>query len=166
MTAQIEEVLILSGKKRMMACCPPLPEGHPCIVPREPTGRDDGIYSSTACWRGYCGTWVIRTGKLYLKSLKGQLGLTKGGPLFADWITGVLRVSRGEELTYVHMGFYTVTEFDDLIAIERGIVIASSTVDNRADPDPLARDDRIRAAMPGGMTRFVDDDPDDACVQP
>jgi hypothetical protein len=29
-------------------------------------------------------------------------------PLLNDWITGVLRVPRGERLTYVHMGFGSV----------------------------------------------------------
>jgi hypothetical protein len=157
MTAQLEEVLIQDGIERMLECCPPLPEGHPRIVVRELIGEDDDIYDSTACWRGYRGIWELRDGKLLLTSLSGRLTLVGEAPLHADWITGVIRVSRGEELTYVHMGFYTVYEFDDLFAVERGVVVASSSVDNRLDPDPLARDDRLRAAMPGGMTRFVDE---------
>jgi hypothetical protein len=158
MTAQVYESIVILRKRMTLACCPPLPERHPRIKPCKPIGKDAWIYCSTACWRGYRGTWMIRTGKLYLKSLDGYCTLTPGPPILADWVSGVLRIVRGEMLCHVHMSFHTVMEFDDLIAINAGSVTGSVTLDNRNDPDPISHDRRIRTAMPGGMFASVDDD--------
>jgi hypothetical protein len=160
MTAQVHEGLIFNGEQTSMAFCPPLPLDNPRIVPDEhdKSGRDrsDFILSSTACWRRYQGTWEIRDGRFYLVDLRGQFRLTAGGPLFADWFTGVIRVPRGKLLQYVHMGFGSVYEEEVHVKIERGVVVASRTVDNRGkehDEGQLGWDN-----LPGGENSFPGDD--------
>lgn len=134
MTAQIHEVLFIEGEQMWMAFCPPLPAGHPRSLSEDPRGGRSsakGILFSTACWRGYQGTWKIEDGLLFLVKLEGRYRLDGAEPLLADWFTGVLRVPRGGQLQYVHMGFGSVFEMEIHIKIDNGIVAASRTIDNR-----------------------------------
>jgi hypothetical protein len=139
MTAQIHEVLFIDGAKLSMAFCPPLPTSHPRILADDPEAvarrsSKSSILFSTACWRGYRGTWKIEDGRLFLTQLEGRYRLDGSEPLLADWFTGVLRVPRGDQLHYVHMGFGSVFEMEIHIKIENGIVAASRTIDNRGKP--------------------------------
>jgi len=98
---------------------------------------------STACWRGYQGTWKIERGELWLVKLQecdlGEgkvipIGAVFPGetlPLKASWYSGVLRVPVGKQLQYVHMGFHSTYEQDLFIAVRAGQVVAEQTVDNR-----------------------------------
>jgi hypothetical protein len=103
MTAQIHEVLFIDGEKMSMAFCPPLPMDHPrivaedldAVVKRSPESR---ILFSTACWRGYQGTWRIEDGRFFVVRVEGRYRLDGDAPLLADWFTGVLRVPRGAPL--------------------------------------------------------------------
>lgn len=135
MTAQIHEALILDGEETSMACCPQIPESHPRIIAMDFDKVDDDpenfILFSTACRRGYQGTWEIKEGRFYLAALRGCLHLTPGEPLFADWFTGTLRIPQGKVLKHGLMGQGTVYEEDILIEINQGQVIASQTIDNR-----------------------------------
>lgn len=135
MTAQIHERLILDGEETTMASCPPLPRGHPRLVegaPDQPADdEEDTILRSTACWRRYQGVWEIREGRLYLVNLRGRFRLGEGGPIFAEWFSGTLRIPRGGILRYVHMGFETVYEQELLIEIDKGVVAARRVMDNR-----------------------------------
>lgn len=135
MTAQFHENLILNGEETSMAFCPDLPEGHPRLLDRHAEGLpgddDDVDCYSTACWRGYIGTWEIKDGKFYLRRLQGRYRLRGEDPLFADWFSGVLRIPRGERLLYVHMGFGSVYEEDVLVKIEKGAVVSTRVIDNR-----------------------------------
>jgi hypothetical protein len=159
MTAQIHERLIFEGEETSMAFCPPLPEGHPRV--REvgadeptPEGTHPWI-ASTACWRGYQGTWEVRDGRFYLVALEGRYRLEGEGPLFADWFTGALRVPRGELLQYVHMGFGSVYEEEAHVRIKDGIVVALRVIDNRGKTH-----DRTELGwqnLPGGENRFPGD---------
>jgi hypothetical protein len=161
MTAQLHEVVIIEGDTLSMAFVPPLPDNHPRVVAEtdermEALRARNRLLFSTACWRGYQGTWRIDDGKLYLASLEGRYRLLGGEPLFADWVTCVLRVPRGNRLHYVHMGFGSIYEMEIHVKIERGIVVASRTRDNRGrshDPHQVA----IRS-MPGGENDFPGDD--------
>lgn len=133
MTAQFHEQLILNGTNTSMASCPPLPENDPRILPAtEDEKAQSGLINCTACWRGYVGTWEIRTGRLYLVGLDGAFKLLDGQFLFADWVSGTLRVPQGKQLQYVHMGFQSVYEQEQLIHIENGLVTSMTTIDNRA----------------------------------
>jgi hypothetical protein len=138
MTAQIPEQLILDGARVGMTSCPPLPTGHPRLVEvaRERPRTDAGsLASSTACWRKYIGTWEVRHERLYLTALVGSHELTPGDPLPAAWVTGVLRIPRGEPLRYVHMGFESVFERELQLRIEHGVVISRRVVRYDADGD-------------------------------
>ena len=136
MTAQVHETLILDGQETSMAFCPPLPEQHPRIIELDPNDpqarRADSIIFSTACWRGYLGTWEIRDGRFYLVALAGRLQLRGEEPLAADWFSGVLRIPRGEMLQYVHMGFGSVFEEELHIRMEAGKVVSQRVISNRS----------------------------------
>jgi len=114
MTAQVHEKLIFEGKETSMAFCPPLPEGHPKIIElsREELQSDnfDTIIFSTACWRGYIGTWEVKEGQFNLVNITGRYKLIGDDPIPADWFSGVIRIPQGELLHYVHMGFGSVYE--------------------------------------------------------
>jgi hypothetical protein len=160
MTAQIHEELIFNGKATSMAFCPPLPAHHARIVPADPdrAGRDNSnrILFSTACWRRYQGTWEIKDGCFYLIALRGRFQLEGREPLLADWFTGVIRIPRGKQLQYVHMGFGSVYEQEVHVKIERGVVVASRIIDNRGkehDPEELGWKN-----LPGGENSFPGDD--------
>lgn len=146
MTAQISEVLFWNGKEQAMTCCPPLPVNHPRFIQRDLTemkaeiasvGQDRSqrldmaIYGSSACWRGYRGTWEIRDNQLFLLKIEGRFQLKGIEPLFADWVTTVIRIGNGEMLQYKHLGFESVYEEDIWFKVEQGNITASRVVDNR-----------------------------------
>lgn len=158
MTAQIHEILIFDGQESSMAFCPPLPADQPRIVelPPEAIAPEDRFVFTTACWRGYQGSWEIRDGRFYLTGLRGRLRLEGEGPLLADWFSGVLRVPRGELLHYVHMGFGSVYEEEVHVRVENGQIVATQVVDNRGkdvDPRELGWQN-----LPGGENRFPGDE--------
>lgn len=118
-----------------MASCPPLPASHPRVVwlsPEESLSRKDlpPAIGSTACWRGYIGSWEVRDGRLYLTRVQGCYEILGDEPVPADWFSGVLRVPRGEVLQYVHMGFESVYERDLYLKVEAGAVVETWTVEN------------------------------------
>lgn len=132
MTAQAHEILILNGHKTSMACCPPLPEKEPRIV------KSTQTTISSACWRGYIGTWEINQGRFFLVGLRGNYNLGEGEPIFAYWFSGEITIPEGEILNYVHGGFATVYEREQRITINGGVVVKTCTVDNRpAPPDAM-----------------------------
>lgn len=128
MTAQFSETLLLDGEPTAM-----------CTEPLNSYFKLKGIqspfqYTCTALWRGYQGVWEIRNGRLYLLELEGvdasdkelKLGdIFPGYPerVFAHWYTGTLRLPRGKQLKYVHMGYASVHEEDLLIDVKRGLVV-------------------------------------------
>jgi hypothetical protein len=142
-TAQIHEMLILDGEAASMMTCPPLPVGHPRIHVAGPPGSlaaKEGTPSfvfSTACWRGYVGTWEVRDGRLYLVKLQGRCEMSGEGPIPADWVSGWVRVPRGGLLEYVHMGFESVYEEELQIRFEGGVEVERRTVvnDRKGGPD-------------------------------
>ncbi len=132
MTAQVHEGLILDGVKTSMAFCPPLPKDNPRLI--ELNGNQ-GL--STACWRGYRGSWEIKGGKFFLTGISGKYQLSDGPSIFANWFTGTIKIPAGDILKYVHGGFSTVYEQEIHITIQEGIVKKNITVDNRP-PSPKA----------------------------
>jgi hypothetical protein len=151
MTAQISENLIFEGEETSMAFCPPLPEHHPRIV-ETPNSRIE----TTACWRGYIGTWEIRNGSFYLVKVVGGYEMTGEEPILADWFTGVIRIRKGKLLHYIHMGFGSVFEQEIHVKIKNGKVVTSRVIDNRGKSiDELELGWRN---LPGGENRFEGDD--------
>jgi hypothetical protein len=159
MTAQAHEQLILDGRQTSMSFCPPLPEGHPRLIPvtaESMTYSDKDVMNSSACWRGYVGTWEIHDDRLFLAGLVGRLRLVGREPLFADWFTGVLRVPLGSLLLYVHMGFGSVYEGELHIRIEQGLVVAKRTIEKHGQQ--WNRWDLTVRNFPGGENHFDGDD--------
>ena len=136
MTSQIHEELIYEGEHTSMVCCPDLPQHHSRCV--ELSGNDakandpHGWYlSSTACYRGYYGTWEVNERRFYLLNLEGRFRLVGKDPLFADWFSGVLRVPRGELLQDIRSRSNSQYEQELLVHIDHGIVTQTSLIDNR-----------------------------------
>lgn len=145
MTTQTPERIRYQGKLHAL-----------CTEPLSPYLEQAGIniepaILNSALWRGYVGTWEISDNQLYLVRIGGY---TKHGklslstlfpshprfffsrwtkPVFADWYTGTLRIPRGEQLKFVHVGYASVHEEDVLVAMENGIV--TSTEVRRNDKD-------------------------------
>jgi hypothetical protein len=105
---------------------------------------------STACWRGYFGSWEIRDGKLYLIGLKGYIEnyvvvgiehlFPKQKEVFAEWYSGEIRIPLGDMLKYVHAGFASIYEEDFYIKFKNGIQIGTrleknTYVPKEDDPD-------------------------------
>jgi hypothetical protein len=135
MTAQIHEKIRYQGKRMRLASTPHFPEDHPRIhlsseqeVEELATDSKTEIMFSTACWRGYIGSWSIRRGKLYLTKLEGRYRLEGKDAIFADWFTGALHIPQGEILDYIHMGFDTVYEEEIILTVEQGLVIKTEVV--------------------------------------
>jgi hypothetical protein len=135
MTAQFPENLIIDDTTEAM-CTEPLEQYF------DLTGKRPEFFSvSTACWRGYIGTWRITDERLYLIEIKGKVinqgpvtlnDLFPGYPtmVFAHWFNGVIRVPKGRRLEYVHMGYASRFEYDLLVSIRKGVVHSRSLRDN------------------------------------
>jgi hypothetical protein len=161
MTAQAREKLIIEGKETSMAFCPPIPEAHQhikALTYDEAIEIKDmpGVIFSTACWRQYIGTWELKDSKLYLRDIKGCFKITSDQPIFADWVTAVIRIPNGDLLHYIHMGFGSVYEFENHIKIENGIVIDERRIDNRKKN--LGGRDLGWENLPGNENKFDGDD--------
>lgn len=147
-----------------MAFCPPIPTDHPRIATLTQDemraaidrGEVTRFIFSTACWRGYVGTWEVRDGRLSLVKIEGRYRLVGDDPLFADWVTAVLRIPGGQQLHYVHMGFGSVYEFETHLKIEAGAVVEERRIDNRGRP--IDHDALTWGSLPGSENRFEGDD--------
>jgi hypothetical protein len=145
MTAQAMERLILNGREVSIATEPlasylsKLKEKPPLVSP------------TTACWRGYYGTWEIKDNKLYLIKFEGytlnhpdETELRKVGihyifptqtRVFAKWYSGEIRIPEGNIIKYVHFGYESIFESDLLLEFKKGFLIGQRTVENILKPD-------------------------------
>jgi hypothetical protein len=135
MTAQAAETLIYKGEE--LAMCE-----TPLDVFMQSNGRGIRFQErSTACWRGYIGTWQIWEDRLYLVDVSATLedgsaatleGLFPGYPdgVFAHWFTGEVRCPMGKQLQYVHRGFSSVFEKDLFLEFKAGVLVSERIVDN------------------------------------
>lgn len=136
MTAQAGERLIFNGEETWMASEP---------LNQYLQNRSDikFISQSTACWRGYFGQWEIKDNKLHLIGLKAYLEgyrevdlnylFPRQKQVFADWFSGKIRVSQGEMLDYVHMGYASLYERDLILEIKNGELVNEYVVDNEQE---------------------------------
>lgn len=134
MTAQVGEILIFDGEEMSMAFCPPLPDRHSSIIELEDKdieNDDDSFIRSTACWRGYIGTWEVKNGQFYLIGITGRYKMTDKNPILADWFSGVIQAPKGELLHSVYMDFDSIYEQEIHLKIEKGKVVKSEVIDNR-----------------------------------
>lgn len=143
MTAQIYERLLYKDEAYAMAATPLddylAQQGKPSPF-RE---------TNTALWRRYVGAWEIRDDRLWLVDIFATLqdgspatldAIFPGqpGPIFAGWHTGMLRLPRGKQLKYVHMGFGSVHEENILLQVENGLVTSVEVQPNK-QPSWFAR---------------------------
>jgi hypothetical protein len=161
-TEQIREILIYNGQTNSM--CTEVLEyyfraGHP--RPEELGGGKFGV--SSACWRGYVGTWMVERKQLYLlslaryryefdensrttKQLKEEIPCAvvfgdQKPPIKASWFSGVIRIPSGRTLQYVHMPYASLKEKDLYVALRNGEVTAEQLVDNTGFGATRSRDD-------------------------
>ena len=140
-TSQVPEVLVYGGTTNDLYTTPLeslFPAGSPKVfINKRPP--------STACWRGYVGTWKIENDELYLVALReghprtGAIPLDKVNPQWkspvkATWFSGTLRIGRGKVLMG-GMGFSEKREIDIFLEIKEGKVVRprqTGTNSNRA----------------------------------
>jgi hypothetical protein len=130
---------------------------------------------SSACWRGYVGTWEIRSNTLYLIKLRQEctddpvkitidnvetniryssyLPAADALPMPAPWFSGTLRVPQGKELRYVHMGFGSIYERDLFLQITNGVVEKEYVVNNKDAPPTVSQEDLQWVALGGGPAK-------------
>jgi hypothetical protein len=123
-TRQVPEKILYKGQEYQLACVP-LEKYFDANHPKPAELRA----TSTACTRGYVGTWEIKDKKLCLKSL-GRFSSSRPiqeipfslvfkdrkPPVEAAWYTGVLRMPHGEMLRTARMMVYSADYDDDLYA--------------------------------------------------
>lgn len=127
MTAQVPEALLFKGE-RLELCSEPLAQFF------SQSGNESPFMgTSTACWRGYVGTWELDAERLYLVDLaSGDTDHTfsvlplifpeASERIFADWVSGKLRVPQGKLLEYVHGGYGSTYESDLILTVEKGVL--------------------------------------------
>ncbi|MCX6398796.1 MAG: hypothetical protein NTX33_02555 [Propionibacteriales bacterium] len=132
MTAQIADTIVIDGTQRLLLATP--------------LGTILGAWGlanrwvapHTANWRGYTAAWSVDAdGRLWLDGVSAHVGTGtretrevhdsealdgRRLPLFADFVTGQLRVAAGDPIRYVHMGFETVWSDEMLIDVVEGRV--------------------------------------------
>jgi hypothetical protein len=100
-TQQVPEVLVCNGTTNDMYSTPL----ESCFSAEKPKVFLEKP-SSTACWRGYVGTWKIESDELYLIALQeghprtGAIPLDKVSPQWvspvkASWFTGTIQIGKG-----------------------------------------------------------------------
>ncbi|MGY8914038.1 MAG: hypothetical protein ACKVJF_03020 [Flavobacteriales bacterium] len=105
MTIQIKESILIDGEEYKMVTEPLLP------YLKELTNKTIFQCETSACWRGYLGTWELKNNKLYLIELTGNVGdadfrfrssvgldylFPNKKEVHADWFTGVISIPDGE----------------------------------------------------------------------
>lgn len=135
MTAQVPEKLRYQDEEVSM-CTTPL-DDYFCMGGSKPNFE----VPFTALWRGYVGTWEILNNRLYLIDLQAaffggsEASVSTIFPdtpqrVFAHWYSGTLRVPQGKLLKYVHGGFGSTYERDQLLEIERGLLVETRVISN------------------------------------
>jgi len=131
-TKLFHEKIRYQGKRMGLTSTPLFPTDHPRIKiltdEEFRVGIFDTMIGSTACWRGYIGSWSIRRDKLYLTKIEGRFRLDGKEAIFADWFTGDLHIPKGGMLDYVHTGFESVYEQEIILTLEHGVVISTETI--------------------------------------
>jgi hypothetical protein len=129
MTVQAKEHLIYCGKEFDISVFP-LEQ-----YLSELTLKPKLFPPSTACWRGYYGTWEIKDDKLFLTDLlfftegDKQAGIEFIFPgqkeVFAWWFKGVIRIQVGRIPENILFRYNFIDENDLLLEFEKGILLSS-----------------------------------------
>ena len=130
MTAQVPERLLYRGMALDLTADPL----RQYLMRLKKNNRPDFISTSTACWRGYIGTWEFREGMLCLVGLSAVVQRDgreveadldtvfpgAQGCLRATWLTDLLRCPEGRLVQYAHNAFASVYERDRCFAVRHG----------------------------------------------
>ena len=135
-TAQYPDNIIFEGKEYMLHSNP-MEE----YFEKYPDKRPSGGIMSTALWRGYVATFIVKDNELYLKDIEIEVPdekskesyaykwksvikdlVVEGEELKINWITGILVIPHGEMKNYVHMGYASTYSKYILLEVEKGIV--------------------------------------------
>lgn len=164
MTAQIPEILRYRGQN--LNLCADILWSYLIRLPK--SRRPVFAPSTTACHRGYVGTWEIRENQLYLVALEGELegahGLVEAtlatalpwlkGPLKATWFSDRARCPEGRLLSYVHAGFASDYERDRYLEFDHGHLVREWLVLNPPPPVIYRLDADGRRTCVAGMSRW------------
>jgi hypothetical protein len=133
MTTQVGDELFLGSRKHALQGYPTLPLWDPRLSkrPESEWRSKDWDCCSSDCHRGYVGTWAIRDGRLFLRAVRGAYRLDANEAIFAEWFTGQLIVPRGEVIRRGSIGGIKIFEEEEQIAVQQGVVIQRTVVDNR-----------------------------------
>ncbi len=97
--------------------------------------RPEFVRTTTACYRGYIGTWEIRDDRLFLVGIERLLRTPEGivdatmgnalpwvkdGALAANWVSDGLRCPEGRLICYAHAMFQSRYERDRVFEFEKG----------------------------------------------
>jgi hypothetical protein len=133
MTAQIPDLIRIGDEERSLLT-------NPLGEYFRKSGRRSPFESkSSALWRGYVAHWKLEDGVLYLVEISGTADVepeeleadmqdlfpNSRGPVSAVWYTGDLRIPHGEVLEYVHLGYESTYEEEEIIRILNGQVVGS-----------------------------------------
>ena len=132
MTIQASELIFFEGEKHSLINVPAMPDS---IIQEK---SQEFYVESTACWRGYVGTWEIKDDKLYLVDLSSSnYEFVENPPIFADWINGQLKFGIGKKKFSSDWVSLYVYETEIHLTIEKGLVIKTKNIKNdsyNADP--------------------------------
>lgn len=141
MTVQVPEELTFNGVRSEMRSIPVLPPLHPRIqeMPSIPSkDMDEAVLSSSACWRGYIGSWEIQEGKLFLRGLRGRYALLGEEPLWAEWYSGTLQFREADADGGRPEADCILDGEEREIVVRDGVVVATRAADvpaSRSDED-------------------------------
>jgi len=133
-TAQFPDKIIYNGKEYSLHSNP-----LEAYFEKYPDKRPKGGIMSTALWRGYVATFEVKENQLFLKDIEIEYNDTSSAKghqfkwrsvlkevfpdqkdLKIDWLTGLLVISYGKLINYVHMGYGSTYENYILLEIEKG----------------------------------------------
>jgi len=150
-TGQIPDYLIL-GNDTIAIFSNPLEQYF------EKTGKRELIdfsgCGSTACWRGYIAIWVIKNDSLFLNritscwqdcpnSKDANLKVMFGEEIpFANWVNGNLIAPKGKRLRYIHMGYASIFEKEQIFKIKNGKVKVVKVKANKKEARQIHKENR------------------------
>ena len=133
-TAQYPDKIIYNGKEYNLQSNP-----LESYFEKYPDKRPKGGIMSTALWRGYIATFVVKDNQLFLKDIEIEYQDTTSKESYnykwksvinevfpdqknikIDWLTGLLVIPYGKLVNYVHMGYGSTYKNYILLEIDKG----------------------------------------------
>lgn len=144
MTAQTPERIVVDGKPRALYAAPL----YRLLQSRRMSLECPWGAHTSACWRGYRGTWEVIDDRLHLMHVNAmwpdegplpadlrrkllRAAQASDFPIHASWFNGRLRVQIGRRLIYSHHGWSSWFERERVMAFKQGHLIRDREVDTR-----------------------------------